>query len=56
MGASHGVDAELERMKAELAGGSAPKQIAGSPEQADSAVGQPGGTSFQKEQPGPGGA
>jgi phage shock protein A len=30
MGASHGVDRELEQMKAELAGGSAPKEIAGS--------------------------
>jgi phage shock protein A len=30
MGAGHGVDAELERMKAELSQGSAPKQIEGS--------------------------
>ena len=56
MGATTGVDAELERMKAELAGGSAPKEIAGSSGQSDAPVGQPSGTSFQKEQPGPGGA
>ncbi len=56
MGASHGVDDELERMKAELAGGSAPKEIAGSSGQADPSAAQPGGTSFQKEQPGSGGA
>jgi phage shock protein A len=55
MGATQGVDAELERMKAELAGGGAPKQIEGSG-QTDSPVGQPSGTSFQKEQPGSGGA
>ena len=54
MGASHGVDAELARMKAELAGGGAPKEIAGTSGQADSAVGQPTGASLQKEQPGPG--
>ncbi len=30
MGASHGVDAELERMRAEISQGSAPKQIEGS--------------------------
>jgi len=56
MGSSQGVDAELERMKAELAGGEAPKEIAGSSGQGDSSVGQPSGTSFQKEQPGSGGA
>src|SRR6266567_7265542 len=56
MGATHGVDAELERMKAELAGGSAPKEITGSSGQADPSVAQPSGTSFQKEQPGSGGA
>ncbi len=50
MGATQGVDAELERMKAELATGSAPKQIAGSAGQADSA-GQQGTPSFQKEPP-----
>jgi phage shock protein A len=46
MGATHGVDAELERMKLELAGGGAPKQLgtgaAGEqPGQADQAVEQP---------------
>ena len=41
LGAGHGVDAELERMKAELAGGAAPKQIAGSPSPADATDGQP---------------
>jgi phage shock protein A len=56
MGAGHSIDAELERMKAELAEGSAPKEITGSPGQADPSVAQPSGTSFQKEQPGPGGA
>jgi phage shock protein A len=56
VGATHGIDDELERMKAELAGGSAPKEITGSGGQADSSVGQPSGTSFQKEQPGSGGA
>lgn len=56
MGASSGIDEELDRMKAELAGGAAPKEITGSSGQADSSVGQPSGTSFQKEQPGSGGA
>jgi phage shock protein A len=56
MGSPQGVDAELERMKAELAGGGAPKEIAGSSGQADSRPAQPSGTSFQKEQPGSGGA
>jgi phage shock protein A len=54
MGAGQGIDAELERMKAEIAGGAAPKEIGSG--QADSSVGQPSETSFQKEQPGSGGA
>jgi len=56
MGASNGIDAELERMKVELAGGGAPKEITGSSGQGDSSSGQPSGASFQKEQPGSGGA
>ena len=56
MGAGHSIDAELERMKAEISGGSAPKEIAGSSGQADPSAAQPSGTSFQKEQPGSGGA
>ena len=51
MGTSHGVDAELERMKAELAAGSAPKQIAGSAGQADAPAGDAGAPNFQKEPP-----
>jgi len=54
MGATSGVDAELERMKAELAGSSAPKQIGGAPGAADSVP--QSGPSFSKDQPGPGGA
>jgi len=49
MGGGHSVDLELERMKAELAGGSAPKQIAGSAGPANG--GQQAGTSFPAEQP-----
>ena len=56
MGATHSVDAELERMKAEISGGGTPKEITGSSGQADPSVAQPSGTSFQKEQPGSGGA
>jgi len=52
MGAGSGVDAELARMKSELAGSSAPKQIAGSPGPGD-AVPQ-SGPSFSKEQSGSG--
>ena len=51
MGSSQGVDAELERMKAELATGGAPKQIAGSAGQADSQASQQGGVNYQKEPP-----
>ncbi len=49
MGASHGVDAELERMKAELTAGS-PKQITGSGGQANGD--QQAGAGFSAEQPG----
>jgi phage shock protein A len=49
MGGGHSVDLELERMKAELAGGSAPKQIGGSGSPANG--GQQAGTSFPAEQP-----
>jgi phage shock protein A len=38
MGAGHGVDAELERMRAELSQGSAPKQIEGAGPAADGAA------------------
>jgi phage shock protein A len=51
LGAGHGVDAELERMKAEISS-SAPRQLGAG--QGDSAAAQPGGTSFTKEQPGSG--
>jgi len=48
MGASSSIDNELARMKAELAGGTAPKQIAsGGP--VNDAV--PGNTSFPAQQP-----
>ena len=41
MGATHGVDAELERMKLELAGGQGPKEIgAGAPGEQQNAPGQ----------------
>jgi len=51
LGAGTGVDAELERMKLELAGG-APKQLAASPGPADSVP--QGGMNLSKDQPGPG--
>jgi phage shock protein A len=53
LGATHGVDSELERMKAEISAG-APKQITGSSGPADAAPAQQSGLSFSKEQPGPG--
>ncbi|HYK32524.1 MAG TPA: PspA/IM30 family protein [Streptosporangiaceae bacterium] len=49
MGASNSVDNELARMKAELSGGSAPKQIAGGGQVSDAVPG--GTTSFPAEQP-----
>src|SRR5215472_9564212 len=49
MGASNSVDNELARMKAEIAGGSAPKQIAGGGQVSDAVPG--GTTSFPAEQP-----
>jgi phage shock protein A len=62
MGAGHGVDAELERMKAELAGrelpaDSAPKEIAGSAGPADAAPAQAeqhDELSYSQDQPGQG--
>jgi phage shock protein A len=50
MGATTGVDAELEKMKAELAAG-APKQIAGSSAQGDAQPSQQSTPNFQKEPP-----
>ena len=52
LGAGSGVDAELEKMRAELASSSAPKQIAGGPGPSDSAA--QSGPNFAKEQQGPG--
>ena len=51
LGATSGVDAELERMKLELESG-APKQLAGPSAQADSAP--PAGANLTKDQPGSG--
>jgi phage shock protein A len=42
MGAGQGVDAELARMKAELSGASAPKELPGSANPAEAAPGAPG--------------
>ncbi len=49
MGAGTGIDAELARMKAELAGGSAPKQLPSGGQVNDAVPG--GATSFPAEQP-----
>jgi len=49
MGAGGSVDNELARMKAELAGGSAPKELAGGGQVNDAVPG--GATSFPAEQP-----
>jgi phage shock protein A len=53
MGASHGVDAELERIKAELSQGSAPKQIEGSATEAaaDGATAAPAAEPSQAGEP-----
>jgi phage shock protein A len=49
IGATHGVDRELERMKAELAGGSAPKQIGSSGSAQTANGGQHAETAFPAE-------
>jgi phage shock protein A len=52
IGAGHGVDSELERMKTELAGGSAPREIEGAGANGESSVPQPQPTAADQKQGG----